>query len=116
MGLKPKKCFVCGRIFVPKVNNQICCNKECRSNYRNEFDKMCWPDTDGDMVNIEVDDFLGSDIFISNAKLRSKPYLSDKIRVRKLLSDFGINSEIPDFATFQELDDWRREQLAIIGH
>lgn len=116
MGLKPKKCFVCGRIFVPKVNNQICCSKECRLQYREGINKLCWRSPDGNLVNAEIDDFLGDDIFIADTKLRGKPQLSDKIRVKKLLSDFGINSEIPDFATFQELDSWRKDKLGIIGH
>lgn len=116
MGLKPKKCFVCGRIFVPNSNRQICCSKECSLQYRESRNKLYWRNPDGNMINAEVDDFLGDDIFITDSKWKNKPGLSDKICVQKILSDFGISSEIPDFATFKELDSWRKKQLEIIGH
>lgn len=113
MGLKPKRCFVCGRVFVPTNGKQICCSEECTGEYRNERDRLCWFDTNGELINIEIDDFLGDDIFISNQKLKSEPQLFDKVKTKKILSDFGINCDIPDFSTLQDLQNWKRKQLEL---
>ena len=26
---QPKNCIICGKLFIPKIGKQICCNKEC---------------------------------------------------------------------------------------
>lgn len=120
MGFKPKKCFVCGRIFVPKSNSQQYCSKECSNAYRYERKRMYWDDVLQETVNVEVDDYVGDNVFISNDTLRSTPQLSDKIMTKKILSDFGIKCKIPDCSTVKELNDWKKkkieEQLVIIDH
>lgn len=116
MGFKPKKCFVCGRIFVPKNGKQICCNEECAKEYADIIRYTYYRD---DMFNHqEIDDYLTDEVFISEAKLKLKPSLTDKIKVKKILSDFEIQCDIPDFDTLNDLNNWKRNQLklAIIGH
>lgn len=116
MGLKPKRCFVCGRVFVPTVNNQICCRDECTAEYKYEYKRLYWDDMLQEMVDPEIDDYIGDNVFITKEQLLSSPNLSDRIKVRRVLSDFGIKCEMPSFKTFKEMNDWKNEKLAIIGH
>lgn len=116
MGLKPKKCFVCGRIFVPNNGKQICCCESCSAEYKKENDRLYWDVINGGFFNKEVDDYIGSDVYISTETLNSAPSLVDKIQVKKLLTDFGVKCEVPDFETVRELNSWRQSKLGIIGH
>ena len=116
MGLKPKRCFVCGRVFVPTNGKQICCSEECTGEYA---DITRYTYYRGDMLgHQEVDDYLNDKIFISEEELKAKPSLSDKIKTKKILSDFQIECDIPDFNTLNDLNIWKHNQLkmAIIGH
>ena len=115
MGFKPKKCFVCGRIFVPTSNAQTYCSSACSLQYERTKRDM-FQRVGEDVKNCEIDDYLCGDVFMSEISLRDKPSLRDRIGVQKLLNDFEIKCEVPQFESRKQMNKWKWEKLRTLDH
>ena len=105
MGIsKIKKCIVCGEIFIPYRGKQVACSDECCKKYKSMYNTIKrW-----DLMNAE---YLGAGAYIKEESRGLPPNLEDRIKVKMLLEDFGVNEEIPWYGTWSELNNWKNEQI-----